>query len=71
MVLSKRSTNRRERRRIAFDMLGNSFRRFNDLEDLKRSVGMNLTVFEREARRGKKVKEQLSIFRAAKRLFDF
>lgn len=71
MVLSRRSTNRDQRRLIAFERLGSSFRKNIDLLDMKRSVSMNLLTFEKEARRGKKVKEQLNILRAAKRLFDF
>jgi hypothetical protein len=68
--LLRRSTSRDERRRIAFERLGMSFRKNIDLLDMKRSVSMNLMTFEREARKGKKVKEQIDILKAARRLFE-
>ena len=55
---------------MAFERLGNSFRQKIDILDMKRAVTMNLNTFERDARRGKKVKEQIDIFKAAKKLFE-
>ncbi len=56
---------------MAFRTVGNAFTRFDDFTDMRKSIHMNLVTLEREARRGKKVKEQINILRAAKRLFDF
>ncbi len=42
----------------------------DDIFQMKMSVHMNLVSLEREARRGKKVKEQINIFKAAKKLFE-
>ncbi len=68
--LLRRSTNKGERRRSAFRSLGQSLIRNDDIFQMKMSVHMNLVSLEREARRGKKVKEQINIFKAAKKLFE-
>ncbi len=70
MGLLRRSTNKGERRRSAFRTLGRSFIGNDDIIEIKKSINMNLIVFQRQARKGKKVKEQIDIFKAAKQLFE-
>lgn len=41
-----------------------------DASDMKKGIQMNITVLEREIRRGKREDSRLDIFKAARKLFE-
>lgn len=55
---------------MAFERIGRILLSNKDASDMRKAINMNLIVSQRELRRGKKVKQELDIFRAARRLFE-